>query len=435
MALVLAGFIGRPREKEIDKVRQKGEYERVGYQFESENGFAGEIIEAQVFNCALLKWLKNIGRPAERWLIMGTPQSHWGALIEAVPQEKTDEVRLVWKKIQTCSVSNHDVCEELLQQWESALNTVFMGNLEVSCRLTGNAATPESQREIYASLSNLLRHKDELVFDVTHGLRLQPLTAAFDLMHLKWIRNLTDIQIYNGILELGRNGICPVAKADELRRVMLATEAAAIWRHTGVFSPLVGCLSLEPAERKLLEALSLTEETNRETSKEIALVIEVLGEKEYRPDSLEAATLSRIVSSLKWGLGISLSSRLSERSQFACDHGQYFKSVILLYEAFVVAMCEAAALDEYDFKNREIVSRWDNVTGYLQKGLPNYHDKTPFFVLRALRNTIVHGTDYEPHQNFGEDIQQALYDPQSFIRLMKSSQKALRKFRGNCNLP
>ena len=105
MGKVLISFIGRPesaaRCRECHSVLQcsnpecaratpgcEGEtsYRTATYDFTTDNG---TTYTTPLFGAALLKHLQSQPNPPERWLVLGTAQSIWDALADALPEEKT----------------------------------------------------------------------------------------------------------------------------------------------------------------------------------------------------------------------------------------------------------------------------------------------------------------------------------------------------------
>lgn len=228
MATVLVSFIGTGRLS--DNQETKSQYATTEYCFD----FATkQNITTSIFGSALLEYLKANGSKVERWLIMGTAQSIWCDLIEMFGETKRDEILTtnednlnLWHKLYAESARrDHSQIEQAdLDKWQ-ALLTAHLPDTKVLCRLVGTATKADSQKKIFAALLEAIEDGNDVVFDVTHGLRNQPIITSFALMYLRWLRNVKNVEFYYGALELKGE----VVKLDFCQELLEATEAVAIF--------------------------------------------------------------------------------------------------------------------------------------------------------------------------------------------------------------
>src|SRR5206468_6460248 len=84
MAIVLVGFIGKGRSASGESGASHTGYVRTVYTFPSEESLPVSERTTSLFSAALLERLLELGRPVARWVVMGTAQSMWDSLLEAI---------------------------------------------------------------------------------------------------------------------------------------------------------------------------------------------------------------------------------------------------------------------------------------------------------------------------------------------------------------
>jgi cell division protein DivIC len=394
MKTVLVSFIGvgrQPREGATVISVSKSGYERALYQFPAEQGFPTENLESTIFGSILLKRLRRLNRSVSRWLIMGTAQSVWNDLIEMFSEEEQTNLLDDWNKVDDALKGKADpIRQELLDKWQAAL-TREMKDTEVLCRLVGAGDTPESQERIYQSILDAAQTGDEIVLDITHGFRHQPVLASFMVMLLRWLREVKQVDVYNGALELGGK----VLKLDSCSELLEAIEAIAIYEKTGNYRQIGEKLNLSQSFNSRLEYLAFTGETLK-PRKEIAghLHNECLNQIDTL-DPIKKSLAERLCDALAWGNEPSFALVWKRKAQIEFQREQYFKAIALLWEAVLIAECEASGigniLDRSARKNAD-----ERLQTRLKKNAQKNNiwkePKNNFWRLKNLRNAVLHGT-------------------------------------------
>lgn len=212
MVQILVSFIGTGVHKgnELSGMSKTG-YQPVEYLFPDASTHT-----TTVFGSALIKYLQNV----DAWLIMGTPQSIWCDLVgmfndsdnddkETQIIESTDDIFEVWTTLKDEAVSDYKnktkeskISPKDLEVWEKVLSDNLV-NTKVTCRLVGEATDSDSQNKIFNALFEFINNKDEVIFDVTHGLRNQPIITSFVIMYLRYLKeiDINDIKFYYGALD------------------------------------------------------------------------------------------------------------------------------------------------------------------------------------------------------------------------------------------
>jgi len=389
MATVLVSFIGTGRLS--DNQATKSNYATTEYCFD----FATkQNITTSIFGAALLEYLKANGRNVERWLIMGTAQSIWCDLIEMFGEAKRDEILAagednfnLWSKLyeESAKRDTSQICQDDLDKWQELL-TVNLANTKAICRLVGTAAKPDSQKKIFESLLETVEDGNKVVFDVTHGLRNQPIITSFALMYLRWLRNVTNVELYYGAFELKGE----VVKLDFCQEILEATEAVAIFEQTGNFQRIGEQINLSETFRQNLETLAFSDEMFRLKPGVAQKVKNELTSQEtsLQNEPLKSSLADKLKESLKWSDENLYAKRLKEKAIREFNHQQYFKAVASLWEAVLIAGCNKFSLQNLnDKKDRNEAEN---------QLYDFFKSKTEFDDLRNLehlRNAVLHGSD------------------------------------------
>lgn len=416
MAVVLAGFIGRPRTM----TGAPASYKPTTYQFPALDGCAARQATVQLFNSALREHLGCMQRPPSRWLIMGTAQSQWDALLEVVPSDDgSDELIEVGTRVFD-AIRAATLDQGLLDEWGASLSAHLSGTTVV-CRLTGAAETVASQQSVLQALLDVVQEKDEIVFDITHGLRHQPTLAAFMAMLLRQLRLVARVDLYYGAWELhDESDIAPVLRLDYCSELLRATEALATWRQTGNYSALGPCLNLDNNIQADLNAVAFADETGQPHNGARKL----LSQLEATPPIAEGGALQKEIkpmlqASLQWANRHNLALRWADKATFAIEHGNFLKAIVLLWEALKIAGCLRDHIDATGYRARkkgeDALSNHFNTTGNQQW--------QAIIRVRDLRNAVVHGTP-----GGDADVTRALSDAQTFDTIFKNGHAVLIDF-------
>lgn len=417
MATVLVSFIGRGTDPSRARVAagatpsiSKGGYARCLYKFPAESGFPAEELESTIFGSLLLRRLQGINRQVARWLIMGTPQSVWNDLIEMFPAGQQTALLGIWNKID--DAVNHKTApltQELLDEWQAAL-TREMNGIEIYCRMVGAGDTTESQEKIYQALLDVVRTDDEIVLDITHGFRHQPVLASFMVMLLRWLRGVKQVDVYNGALDLNGN----VLKLISCSELLEATEAVATFRKTGNYVALGQCLKMDADFYRNLEKLAFAEEINRPDKQTPQNLKRALNKDGEEFNAQQAALSNLLHDAIAWAAQPNLAKRLRHKADFALKHAQYFKAVVLLWEAILVAGC-----GKYRIENPTNYKARAQAEELLYENLSAANRRT-LRKIEHLRNAVAHGT-----LTGGGEIVKALSSATEFEKLFVEGRNLL----------
>lgn len=388
MATVLISFIGTGS-------RSGGEYELTEYCFKDEKNPR----EVTIFGSALIQHLKDNGQNVEKWLILGTEKSIWSELIKMFPSLFSDDKRtLVDINFETqryfleeqaiyCQSDKEyksEISQDKLDDWEKII-TENLVNTEVKCRKVGYAADSISNDTIFSEILRIVNDKDRVVFDVTHGLRHQPIITSFVIMYLRYLKNIKDVKFYYGAKDLDGE----VVELDFCNELLEATEAVAIFEQTGNYEQIGKNLRLSDSFNGKLEKLTFLDEVNK-TNPEIPKQLNgEISQVEFKP--LQQSLADRFKYPLHWASKQTLSNQLRQKAVFAFARRQYFKAISILLEAVIVAYGEICG-DSEIANNLDIHFYRERAENELIKVLNKFESQT-LKNLKKLRNAIAHGTD------------------------------------------
>jgi len=433
MSVVLAGFLGRPS----NPIKRKETYDEAFYCFDGSDGGPAWCCEQPVFyfGNALREHLIKRGRAPERWLILGTTGSGWGALREIVTVGRDDQVfDDLWRDVSQVAY-DEQMNPELLHIWNEALNQ--RSTVPIQCVLTGALGSPKEQNTIFAALEANLHGAteghpaDELVFDVTYGLRHQPIIASYTAMMLRWHKGIKHVDFYYGSFQPGssKEKPCPAVFIPICQQLAEACEAVATQHYTGSFRQIGLQLGLvdERLSQKTV-SLSLTDETNRPDVDEAHELLTALDETDFRESPIEKVLVARLKHSLSWLVQHPYADQqMKQKATDAHERHQLFKASAYLYEAIVSLLCRKfmeqnptevgtnigtermpcwVELGDFRFRNK----RWKAFKSSLAtaKGLE-------LTEIEYLRNAVMHGTESEL-----ESVETAIINQSEFTRIFNN---------------
>ena len=394
MATVLVSFIGIGQKPREGQKTSRTEYAKIKYDFKSENGFAEEVLENSIFGSVLLQHLKNMKRKVDRWLIMGTVNSIWCDLIEMFPQEKQEEILereenlAVWNQIrdEIDFKSEAKLSGETLERWQKIL-TKNLQHTEVICRIVGTASTVDSQQMIFEALLKSVKIGNNVVFDVTHGLRNQPIITSFALMYLRNLRNVKNVEFYYGASELKGE----VVKLNYCNEILEAIESAAIYKQTGNYRQTGKQLGISESFQNGLDYVAYTDETLKPQKDKAKILLSECRKANLNP--IKKSLSDKLCEALAWANESSTALVWKKKAETAFQREQYFKAVAMLWESILIAECERFGVsnssdhDEREKADKRLQKRLQDA------GKRSYSkEKDDFWHLKNLRNTILHGT-------------------------------------------
>lgn len=407
METVLISFIGTGD-------LQNQEYKDTDYYFEGETSPR----KTAVFGSALLDYLQSRNEKVERWLIMGTAQSIWSELIKMTPDLNLtpDEKKLkefLWEESFYCaSDDDHisQISQEKLNEWERVL-AKKRANTIIRCRLVGDATDSDSHNLIFQSLLDVIQNDNKVVFDVTHGLRNQPIITSFALMYLRWLRNVKNVELYYGALELKGE----VVKLDFCGEILEATEAVAIVEQTGNFQRIGEQLAFSENFQQNLSTLTFSDEMLRLKPGVAQKVKNELKNQEaaLRDEPLKSSLASKLKESLEWSDENSYARRLRGKAVKEFEHKQYFKAIATLWEAVLIAGCH-----KFSIPNPNDTDSRKDAENRLYDYFRGKNDFDDLKNLEHLRNAVLHGSDSD-----NRTVQRAVENVAGFKQIFEKGVK------------
>lgn len=413
MAAILVSFIGTGS-------RSGGEYETAKYLFDGETNKR----ETSVFGSALLQHLKDNGRGIEKWLILGTEKSIWSELIKMFPatllSPEEEKARDFLEEQAVYCQTDQDYASRIsqthLDNWQKTL-TDKLSDTKIICRLVGTGSTLESQQKIVEALLEFIDEGNEIIFDVTHGLRNQPIIVSFALMYLRYLRNIEieNIRFYYGAIDLDGK----VVRLDFCNQLFQASEAVATFRQTGNFVKIGQSLGL-PAND--VEKIAFLDETNN-PDKKLAESVKTRLNKTADIDVVRRGLIPDFEKALEWAEDTNLEFRYWRKSRFAFEHKQFLKAIVLLWEAILVAGCKRYRLaDLTDFRNRDQAERQlRRELGIISPQKVDVLEKVEY-----LRNAVAHGT-----KTVRDDVKEATENQNKFKNIYLEGEELLRFLIGD----
>lgn len=410
MSRVLVSFIGKTRQEPGRKTRNG--YSAVHYRFPA-SGAAEEWTApvTALFGAALIGYLTRNDRPVDKWLVLGTRQSDWGALIHALPVENAEIAEGRLSAVKT-KIDDDQFLQGDLDEWQRTIASSLDGP-ECTCRITGSADTSDSQLNIWKALLDTVEEGDQIVLDVTHAFRHMPVLAAFMVNTLRWVKGVKDVDLYYGGLELLEGGNeASVIHIAMVRELMEVSEAAATYRHTGSYAQLLEQVGL--AKCADASSVLLAEETNQNASGGANNLLKSLERAPNNP--IRESIIPLVKEPLERMIEQKLAQRMARKTRFAYNHGQYFKAIALLWETILVAGCESFGMGDGSIQ-REREQAEDKLYKYLEEG-----DRVTLKDVEHTRNAVVHGME-----GGRQAVNQALVSMHDFQALFQRGDKLLQK--------
>ncbi|CUU08147.1 CRISPR-associated protein, TM1812 family [Armatimonadetes bacterium GBS] len=391
---VLVSFIGKGQRANENQPRSHTGYRTTWYDF---TPLGGEPCESALFGLALLKYLHSQGQHPERWIVLGSPQSNWDALLEAIDSNKWHEIESLYQQVEKAvreeekQPSRHGsgfVTAELLAEWAKALSE-YLPSTRVMCHLIGWSYDEAEQQRLWEILYSETQQGDHLILDITHGFRHQPALTAFMVMLLNRLRNLSGVQFYYGARDMTTQGKTPVLKIDFISDLVHATEAVATYQETGDYEPLAE-FALQQEALEQTRRLIFEQRVNKphfNALQPAASAIQRLQEVDPLRRSL-IPLVQRELEVLRQQRD--LHARLAIQADKAIKHRNYMVAVPLLWEAILSLACfltESGEPENYQARENAEQSLIEQPNQYLTD-----EERSVLRSFREVRNAIVHGT-------------------------------------------
>ena len=408
---VLVSFIGKGKRDGASTG-----YETTQYSFP--DGWQSPRIS--VFGLALLTYYKqHLRQPIDRWLVLGSPQSNWDALLEGVPEDQWDSALdqvygtirdAVEAEEQSSSATGiGQLTQPLLDAWGDALSERLQP-VVVKCQLVGWCEAPTSQLQMWRVLSQEVPEGSELVLDITHGFRHQPMLLAPMVVLLGMLKNLSGVELYYGALEMGNR----VLKLDLFPELLEYIQHVSVLQTTGDYEPLSDTLIEESQTRQRLRDIAFLERVNHPIDyKDVQRLMETIDLSISSSNPLKSDLLNTLQETIRKHLISSDLDRMVARADVAKDHRDYLVAYTLLYEAIITIAMQRFKLDSlqdllsYDedfYEERSYEKRRSDAFNQLCKELGNDNAKI-LKAFRKVRNSIVHANPVSGNKPAEEALQ------------------------------
>ncbi len=397
MPTTVVSFLGTGQKATPNDPRS--EYRTTTYRFTGSGG-REFLQQTSLFGTALIRFLRQTGAEIDRWIVLGTSASLWSELNQILPDP--GEVLEEYCSIDD-RVAARDVDEDALSVWQEALNA-RAAPLELRLCRTGDALDVQSQQQIVRALFENIEPGNDVVFDVTHGFRHQPIIAGFVISLMRWTHRIRRVSFISGVFEARQGDVTPVLELPICQELVEATEAAAVLDSTGNYEPMARCLGLDAASAWFLENTNQLANARAQAQR--------LREQAVAGANVVREQLAALLSSrLQWAERGSFAERIRESARNAIDRGDYFRSVVLAYEALVIRAgqllfptADPLGYDTREQANEELFARLFG------------EDMRLLNAIRQARNACAHGS-----RSRSGPVQQILWNPMLFLGLIESS--------------
>lgn len=409
--LVLVSFLGKGKSASENRQRSHLGYQTARYDFTQ---LGGAFEETSLFGLALLRYLCSRNQRPNLWLVLGSPQSLWDALVEAVDIDLWSDFEDVLKRVEqavrdenpNASRGGGHLTEELLQEWGQTLSR-YLQPTQVRCFLIGWSYDRAEQERLWHILHSQTEPKDHLILDITHGFRHQPMLTAFMVMLLNRLKQFSALEFYYGALDMTprpersaevqgqvpyqderETPPTPVLKIDFVNDLVRATEVLATYQETGDYEPLAD-FALHGEVRTQVQNLIFEQRVNKPHFSALQPAITAL--KSFRAsDSLRASLVPPILQEAESLCEGALHQRLVRQADKAMEHDNYLVAVPLLWEAMLSLACQLTGSGSPEnYQNRE---KAESVLVEQSNRYLTDEERGILRDLREVRNAVVHGT-------------------------------------------
>ncbi|WP_026487330.1 TIGR02221 family CRISPR-associated protein [Caldanaerobius polysaccharolyticus] len=385
MKNILISLIGRGRKPDGGKG-----YIKTRYSFDN-----GEYIsdETAFFGSALYRYLVGRGYDIDKWIIFGTNTSTWSEIIEAVNSVQHERLEEMYYKV--LDEEENGITDKTLKQWECNISNFINVNLV--------AVDPLDYKAYINVLLNIITAGDEykIFFDMTHAFRHMSTVLSFSLMYLKYLRDIKNIEVYYGALDMAKDAVKPVLKIDFINELFSLSTSFDLYKNSGYFPEILKDLGISNRENTYFK-LELNRNPRNELREIVKELEKIVGSDNYKTETALCIKnqLSRLYE-LKY-----LDERMVERAKFFFDKKQYLKALVLLYEAIIILAGRAYQIpDKQNYEKREESRRRikEEIKGIRdRKFIKRERMGEVFNLLEYTRNAAVHGSDPQGIQEYLE---------------------------------
>jgi CRISPR-associated Csx2 family protein len=395
MPTTVVSFLGTG-QKQNPQDKSSG-YRRTTYRFTRPDG--GEFLDTtSLFGTALIRFLRETNVAIDRWVVLGTSASLWSELSQVLPNP--DDVIEQYCQIDDRVIARN-VDQHALQEWQRTLNE-HAAPLELRLCLTGEALDPASQQQIARALFENIPRENNVVFDISHGFRHQPVIATFLVSLMRWTHQIRSVRLFSGVFEARKDEVTPVLEMPICQELVNATEAAATLALTGNFEPVARCLGRDAELAWFLENTNQVAIARRHAQD---LQIDTT---EYS-DVVQSQLAELLHERLRWAEGDRFADRVLESARTALEANDYFRAIVLGYEALLIRAGQILYpnADPLSYQSRLDAEKalFDRLTD---------DDRELLMDLQHTRNACAHGT-----RSDRASVQQILGRPQEFRCLVE----------------
>lgn len=402
MARILITTLGKAKKEDNNR------YRTATYSFDNEEKYSTPF-----FGYALYKYLQSKNEQPDKIVILGTSTSMWDAWYEVTEDLLTDESMADADYLNSKIKTGVEVSDLVMLQ--KKLGEYF--GVNVVCQIIPICVEQDDLVEILSSIKKHINNNDNVVMDVTHGLRYLPMIELLSTFLLKHSLNIKLDGIYYGALDLTNNGVVPVVNLDGLCHLNQWIEAISMLKSTGNVIKLHKLPELTEISEDLL-IYNFYEQTNDvgKAKKTAQKILRFIREKsENNIVSLFRNNLERV---FIWAESEKYYQRQFKQAKKAFDNGDYLRATILLFETYI----------SFDMQknNAEVNINQYSARTSVQQEILSKSEYIYFKRLKVLRNSLAHNTD--PSKRNGvdiEEIHEMRKDRKTFISVMEDVFKEL----------
>ena len=352
-------------------------YRKATYRFPDETK-----TETAFFGLALADHLK-----VDRVVILGTPSSQWGVLVEHLAAEGEDEdARL--------ELMDAEAKERVDQQRLDALAGLMAlrAGRKVIPRLIPFGRNASEQYAILDAIAAAVP-SGTVSFDVTHGFRHLGMVGFLAAFMLERVRRLNVHDLWYGALDMTREGVTPVLKLDGMVRVRRWVEALDRFDATGdygIFAPLLIQDGVKESKAACLERAAFFERTSNvwDAARQLGTFFPVLKKPLASLAGASGLFKDRLADRLAWAREHDIAAKQRKLARQYLDRGDYLRAAIFGLEACVTRICEAAGVDPV---MAPYTDRQEEVEAF-RTGAGHGTERGVYRKLNAIRNALAHGT-------------------------------------------
>jgi len=373
MPTTVVSFLGTGQKQNPQDPRSG--YRTTTYRFVRPGG--GEFLHTtSLFGTALIRFLRESGTTIDRWIVLGTSASLWSELNQVLsdPDNVIEQYCQIDDRIATKNVD-----EESLREWQCTLNT-FASPLELRLCLTGEALAAESQQQIAKALFENIPRGNDVVFDISHGFRHQPVITAFLVSLMRWTHAICSVRFFSGVFEARQGETTPALELPICQELVNATEAAATLAITGNYAPVARCLGLDGELAWFLENTNQLGDARRH-------VQELRDSTKENPDVVASQLAALLRERLEWAQGSRFADRVLQSARTALERRDYFRAIVLGHEALLIRAAQTLYPNDDPMNYQTRQSAEDALLDRLVGA-----DRELFSDLKHMRNACAHGT-------------------------------------------